>query len=235
MSTTTPANAREASRPAPPPFDWDGLARYKAEGRFLDGYPADFRTFWAPRDDVHGALVSLLSSAERSLVLNMYGYDDDELDEIIRRKISQEQIYVQMSLDRSQAGGKHERELLAHWNNDSIGSSIAIGTSIHHAISHLKVCIVDGIYTIRGSTNWSLSGEGRQDNELTISRDPVMAIETRSILDVNHDYMLKQMAARSQAPAKAAGTRRARPSARTRASLSQPPGAAVSPARRRRA
>jgi phosphatidylserine/phosphatidylglycerophosphate/cardiolipin synthase-like enzyme len=233
MSAPTPGPAAE---PTPPPsaFEWDGLGRYKAEGRFLEGYPADFRTFWAPRDDVHGVLVSLLSSAQRSLVLNMYGYDDDELDEIIRRKIAEEQVYVQMSLDRNQAGGKHEREILARWHNDAIGSSIAIGTSIHHAISHLKVCIVDGLYTIRGSTNWSASGETRQDNELTISRDPVIAIETRAILDVNHDYMLKQMAARAQ-PRTAAETRRARPSVRTRASLSRPPGAAASPARRRRA
>ena len=26
------------------PFDWNGLAQYKAEGRFLDGYPDDRRT-----------------------------------------------------------------------------------------------------------------------------------------------------------------------------------------------
>jgi hypothetical protein len=30
------------------PFAWEDLARYKAEGRFLDGYPDDQRTFFAP-------------------------------------------------------------------------------------------------------------------------------------------------------------------------------------------
>jgi len=73
-------------------------------------------------------------------------------------------------------------------------NSIAIGTSSrHNAISHLKIVIVDGVYTVKGSTNWSLSGEQDQDNELTLSRSAVIAAETRAILDLNHDFMLKQM------------------------------------------
>ncbi len=64
---------------------------------------------------------------------------------------------------------------------------------MHNAISHLKIVIVDGVYTVKGSTNWSLSGEEQQDNELTLSRNAVVAAETRAILDLNHDFMLKQM------------------------------------------
>jgi phosphatidylserine/phosphatidylglycerophosphate/cardiolipin synthase-like enzyme len=140
-------------------FSWDGLATYKAEGRFLDGYP------------------------------------DDELNKIIQAKLADEHVYVQMSLDRSQSTGAHERAILAGWSNDSFGNSIAIGTSsVHNAISHLKIVIVDGVYTVKGSTNWSLSGEQQQDNELTLNRNAVIAAETRAILDLNHDFMLKQMA-----------------------------------------
>jgi len=65
---------------------------------------------------------------------------------------------------------------------------------VHNAISHLKIVIVDGVYTVKGSTNWSLSGEQQQDNELSLSRNAVIAAETRAILDLNHDFMLKQMA-----------------------------------------
>ena len=53
--------------------------------------------------------------------------------------------------------------------------------------------IVDGVYTVKGSTKWSLSGEQQQDNELSLSRNAVIAAETRAILDLNHDFMLKQM------------------------------------------
>lgn len=176
------------------PFAWEDLGKYKAEGRFLDGYPDDQRTFFAPRDDIHGLLVALLGSSQHSIVVNMFGYDDDELNKIIQSKLADERIYVQMSLDRSQAAGAHEKQILANWGNEAFGNSIAIGTSsVHNAISHLKIVIVDGVYTVKGSTNWSLSGERQQDNELTLSRNAVVAAETRAILDLNHDFMLKQM------------------------------------------
>jgi hypothetical protein len=176
------------------PFVWEELGQYKAEGRFLDGYPDDERTFFAPRDNVHGLLVAALGTAQHSIVVNMFGYDDDELNKIIQGKLADENVYVQMSLDRSQAAGVHEKQILASWSNNAFGNSIAIGTSsIHNAISHLKIVIVDGVYTVKGSTNWSLSGEQQQDNELSLSRNAVIAAETRAILDLNHDFMLKQM------------------------------------------
>ena len=176
-------------------FHWDELSRFKLEGRFLDGYPSDLRTFFSPRDDLHGLLKELLTSAQHSIVLNMFGYADEELDSIIRHKLTSEHVYVQMSLDKTQASSVHEQRLLAKWHNHSFGNSIAIGTSnVKHAISHLKILIVDGVYTVKGSTNWSVSGEGQQDNELTLSRNAVIAAETRAVLDLNHDWMLKQMA-----------------------------------------
>ena len=186
-------------------FNWADLAQYKQEKRFLDGDPPDIKTFWAGRDDVHGLLRDVLKSAQHSIVLNMFGYDDDELDSIIREKLSTEHIYVQMSLDSTQAQGVHEKEILAKWSNDSIGNSIAIGTSAKHAISHLKLLIVDGVYVVTGSTNWSASGEGLQDNECTIGSNAVRAAAARTVLDINHDFMLKQMAAKNSQPTPSGG------------------------------
>src|SRR5438874_12882086 len=75
-------SAKKSAVPPPSAFDWNSLARFKQEKRFLDHYPDDFRTFWSPRDDLHGMLAELLASAQHSLVLNMFGYDDDDLDAI---------------------------------------------------------------------------------------------------------------------------------------------------------
>ena len=46
---------------------------------FPPDQPVDRRTFYAPIDDVHGALVYVIESAQRSIVVAMYGFDDDEL------------------------------------------------------------------------------------------------------------------------------------------------------------
>lgn len=174
-------------------FDWNALASFKAEGRFLDHYPDDQRNFWAPRDNVHGLLLAAIGSVQHSIVLNMYGYDDPELDALIRQHMTTDHVYVQMSLDKTQAGGRAEKALLAEWPSDAFGTSVAVGQSMKHAISHLKVCIIDGVYTLKGSTNWSLKGEGAQDNELSLSRNAVIAAEARAVLDLNHTEMLKQM------------------------------------------
>jgi hypothetical protein len=168
------------------------LDQFKA-APFAPGYPETARTFYSPVDQVHEALKALLGSATKSLVVSMYGYDDDELDTVIRGKLSSDKIFVQMSLDKSQAAGAHEKEILQKWQNDGIGNSIAIGRSEHAAIMHLKMVIIDGLDVVTGSTNWSKSGESDQDNQLTVIRDALVAAEARSRVDIIHDTMLKQM------------------------------------------
>jgi len=176
------------------------LDRYKVTP-FPPGYPDNARTFYSPVDNVHGALTALLQSTSKSLVIAMYGYDDDQLNQVIQQQLSSDTIYVQMSLDSSQARGVHEKDLLASltkWENQKVGNSIAIGTSEKGAIMHLKLVIIDGLDVITGSTNWSGGGETKQDNQLTVIRDALVAAEARSRVDIIHDTMLKQMAAVTQ-------------------------------------
>jgi phosphatidylserine/phosphatidylglycerophosphate/cardiolipin synthase-like enzyme len=174
------------------------LDQYKA-APFAPGYPDTTRTFYSPVDQVHEALKALLASANKSIVVAMYGYDDPELNTALQSALKDENMYVQMSLDSSQAAGKAEHALLAPWLNDKIGNSIAIGHSEKSAIMHLKMVIIDGVDVITGSTNWSTGGESKQDNQLTVIRDPYMCAEARSRIDIIHDSMLKQMAAAAAA------------------------------------
>jgi phosphatidylserine/phosphatidylglycerophosphate/cardiolipin synthase-like enzyme len=172
------------------------LDQYKA-APFPPGYPDDTRTFYSPVDRVHEALQALLTSATKSIVVAMYGYDDKQLNTVLASKLRDENIYVQMSLDSTQAAGKAEGELLASWLNDKTGNNIAIGHSEKSAIMHLKMVIIDGVDAVTGSTNWSEGGETKQDNQLTVIRDPYVCAEARSRIDIIHDDMLKQMAARA--------------------------------------
>lgn len=185
------------------PFSWAARNSYRQGGvAWPDGYPTDSATFFSPEDGVgiHQLLVDLVNIAQHSIVLNMYGYDDNDVDAALQAKAADPGIFFQMSLDKSQAGGVHEKLLLAHWYDKPIGTSIAVGQSVKHAISHLKVLIVDGVWVVSGSTNWSMSGEQQQDNQLTITQNAVLAAQYRSILDINHVEMLKQMAAAAAKP-----------------------------------
>ncbi len=124
------------------------LDQYKVTP-FPPGYPANARTFYSPVDNVHAALTDLLQSATKSLVIAMFGYDDDQLNQVVHAQLDSANVYVQMSLDKSQAGGVHEAQVLtslSEWENAKVGNSIAIGRSEKGAIMHLK---------LSSSTDWT--------------------------------------------------------------------------------
>lgn len=166
------------------------LDRFRRDGAPADpAYPAEARTLYSPIDDVHGALVALLSSVRKSLVVAVYGYDDDELAAIIARHLANPKVYCQITLDKSQAGGVHERAILEKFGMKA-SNSVAIGNSERGQIMHRKMAVIDGLWRITGSTNWSISGETKQDNELTVTRNSALAAEARHVLDLEHQHIL---------------------------------------------
>ena len=144
-------------------FQLDDLAPYTSEKAFPATASRDFRLLFVGRDDVHRALRHVLSRVKTSLYLNMFGFDDEDLNDIIMSRVHDPRITVLITLDKSQAGGVHERRLLdsdAAKDPEGFRSNFVIGQSATHQISHTKGFVADGIVGCEGSTNWSDSGEG---------------------------------------------------------------------------
>jgi phosphatidylserine/phosphatidylglycerophosphate/cardiolipin synthase-like enzyme len=184
-------------------FSLEDLEAFTRDGSFPPGAAPEVRTLFTQRDHVHEALKWLIGLARQSLIITMFGYDDDELDDLIRDKLDSQHVFVQLSLDRSQAGGKHESAILAKWNHDQRTNSVAIGTAAHGGIAHMKAGVIDGRIVFDGSTNWSLGGEGApgekgQNNSVVVIDNHATAVQYRTQLDIDHDVMLKQMAKRAK-------------------------------------
>jgi hypothetical protein len=88
------------------------LQQYTQEKIYTQDASQDFHLFFVGRDDVHHVLKHVLSRVRLSLYLNMFGYDDDELNEILMAKVKDPNVTMLITLDKSQAGGKHEKMLL---------------------------------------------------------------------------------------------------------------------------
>ena len=186
------------------------LGQYTPEGKLTPGYHDHF-LFFVGRDDIHNILLTLINAEKLEFDFNMFGFDDDILNQAILNKIKDPSILVKGTLDKSQAGGVHEKKLLAldETNNPNFLNSIAIGESATHQISHTKggVLVGQGIW-FEGSTNWSNSGEGTgislkadvknpagflaQNNTLLVSVNTVALGRFKTQLAAEHLIAVKQ-------------------------------------------
>src|SRR5579863_2793222 len=129
-------------------FSLDDLAAYTAEQAFGPTASPDFRVFYVGRDDVHGVLMHLFTRVTLSVKMNMFGYDDNELNNVLMGLVHNPSVMVSVTLDKSQASGPTERAILASdVGQDAAGfaNDFAVGTSATDQISHTKGGILDGI------------------------------------------------------------------------------------------
>jgi len=209
MSTdagTTPT----ISRPTLQTFTLDDLAIYTAEGAFGPTASRDFRMFYVGRDDVHGVLMHLYTRVTLSVRMNMFGYDDDDLNAVLLGLVRNPNVLVHVTLDKSQAAGPAESAILkSDVASDAAGfaNDFVIGTSSTDQISHTKGGVLDGIVAFEGSTNWSSSGEGTgisldaakqapgfkaQNNTLSVYVNPYEIAKFSARLDYEHAVAAKQ-------------------------------------------
>ena len=184
-------------------FALEDLAPFTKEGTFSKGASRDFHLFYVGRDDVHDVLKYILSRVSVSLYLNMFGFDDPELNNILMTKAIDPSITMLITLDKSQASGVHEKALLEadqKYNLAAYNTHFVVGQSATDQISHTKGFVADGRIAAEGSTNWSSSGEGTfvlkgqpggtgykaQNNTQSVITDPDTVIRFQTELIAEH-------------------------------------------------
>jgi hypothetical protein len=85
-------------------FTLNDLTEFTSEKQLNPRASSDFRLMFVGRDDVHEALKHVISRISVSLYLNMFGYDDDELNDLIMGIVHNPAITCLITLDKSQAG-----------------------------------------------------------------------------------------------------------------------------------
>ena len=211
-------------------FTLDDLAQYTREGAFGPTASNDVRVFYVGRDDVHGVLVHLFSRVRLSVKMNMFGYDDDQLNQILFGLAQDPTVMVQVTLDKSQATGVHEKAILssdAAADAAAYAADFAVGQSDTHQISHTKGGVLDGIVAFEGSTNWSSSGEGEGISLTAAAQHPGFKAQNNTLAVYVNTYEIAKFSARldyehavatqQAAPASSASSASKRPGRRTRA------------------
>ncbi len=218
-------------------FSLNDLALFTKEGVFSTNASKDVHLFYVGRDDVHDILKYILSRVTISLYLNMFGFDDSELNNILMEKALNPAVTMLITLDKSQAGGVHEKALIEadqKYNLAAYNTHFVVGQSATHQISHTKGFVADGRVAAEGSTNWSSSGEGTfvvqgqvggpgykaQNNTQSVITDPDTLVRFQTELIAEHMI--------AQSIPEAAGTAKAlplaqKPTAATQALLMQAP------------
>src|ERR1017187_4348129 len=90
-------------------FTLADLAQFKDTGQYPATQSENHALFYVGRDDVHGVLAYLFGRVTHTVDLNIFGFDYDALNTLLMDLAENPKVAVQVTLDKSQSGGVHEK------------------------------------------------------------------------------------------------------------------------------
>ena len=133
----------------------------------LDGTRVD--VYFSPDDGVLGALAPILQGAQESIYFLAYSFTSNQLGDIVRQKAA-EGLDIAGVMDDEQIRSNQGTEYDPFRQAELDVRSDGIDGLMHH-----KVFIVDESIVVMGSYNFSQSAEERNDENILIIYDPVIA------------------------------------------------------------
>jgi phosphatidylserine/phosphatidylglycerophosphate/cardiolipin synthase-like enzyme len=133
----------------------------------LDGTRID--VYFSPDDGVLAGLVPVLESAQESIYFLTYSFTANQLGEIVRQKADAD-IAVAGVMDDEQVRSNQGTEF-----DPFRQANLDVRIDGIDGLMHHKVFIVDEQIVVLGSYNFSQNAEERNDENLLIIYDPVIA------------------------------------------------------------
>lgn len=128
-------------------------------------------THYAPEENLERIDTDLLATATHRLDVAAYALTDFALRDALIAAAGRG-VTVRIYVDKVQSEGeeKHDDSVL-----QALAATPHITVSVKHSgvLMHLKSYAIDGAVLRSGSANFSPTGEKRQDNDLTLTRNPV--------------------------------------------------------------
>jgi phosphatidylserine/phosphatidylglycerophosphate/cardiolipin synthase-like enzyme len=125
--------------------------------------------YFSPDDGVLAALVPVLESAQESIYFLAYSFTSNQLGDIVRQKAAAD-VTVAGIMDDEQVRSNQGTEYDPFRQADLDVRIDGINGLMHH-----KVFIVDEKIVVLGSYNFSQSAEERNDENVMIIYDPIIA------------------------------------------------------------
>lgn len=123
--------------------------------------------FFSPRGGCMDQVLSWVGSANSSVHVLIYSFT---LDDVGRALVSalERGVDVKVVFEKGQISQYSEYGALR-------AAGVPVRNDTNSALMHHKVAIVDGYVVLIGSYNWSSSAENRNNENLLVIRDPLLA------------------------------------------------------------
>lgn len=114
------------------------------------------RTYFSPADDCQTALLNFVQTARHMIRVCDFTFNLVPLADLLIAKY-QAGVDVRLVLDRTEAGIPSEKPLVTQLR--AAGVPLVAGTSERHRIMHMKYLVVDDVWVLSGSFNFSATAE----------------------------------------------------------------------------
>ncbi len=129
---------------------------------------AEIYNYFSPEDDVPPKIIRYLKAARKSIHFMAFSFSDDAMGDVLMAK-KREGIDVQGVVESRGAGSAHSELVRLQ------PAGVDVRKDGNRFVMHHKVFIIDGVWTITGSYNFSASAATQNDENVLIIKDQGVA------------------------------------------------------------